>query len=229
MRPGVSILQLDTHFPRIPGDVACPESYATEVEIIRIPQASVRQVVSARPDLIPMGPFEGAVQQAQGEVIVTSCGFLAPWQAHLSAFTDRPFVSSALVTLEGLCAVYAPHEVLVLTFDAHSLTSAHLNGLRPDIVGLHPDMHLRQVIAQDAPDLDAARAGREVVDLVQAACKPHHKALLLECTNLPPYRRALHAATGLPITDILTCIETARPGAVSPEVLSLAQNARAQT
>ena len=34
-------------------------------------------------------------------------------------------------------------------------------------------------------------------------------ALLCECTNLPPYRAELAAATGLPVTDIVKVVERA--------------------
>ena len=101
MRPTVSVLQLDTHFPRIPGDVGSKASYLGPIEIIRIPQATVRAIVSDRPDRINIVPFEGALRIARGDVIVTSCGFLAYWQVHLQRSTRRPFISSALMALEG--------------------------------------------------------------------------------------------------------------------------------
>jgi hypothetical protein len=47
--PAVTVLQLDTSFPRIPGDVACPQTYLGEVEVIRIAQASVAQTPCAAP------------------------------------------------------------------------------------------------------------------------------------------------------------------------------------
>jgi len=47
--------------------------------------------------------------------------------------------------------------------------------------------------------LDMDRACREVVDAAVALKRrePSLQAVVLECTNLPPYRLAIEAATGL--------------------------------
>ena len=218
--PVVTVLQLDTDFPRVPGDVACPDTYRGEIEIIRIPHATVGQVVRTRPDLIDITPFEDAVRRAQGEVIVTSCGFLSYWQDHLAGLADRPFISSALTALGSLCKTYAPHEILTLTFDADSLTEQHLGPYRPDVIGLPVDLHLRRVISENQRSLDVTIAEAEAVKCVMDRQQPHHKRLLLECTNLPPYKAALARQTGLPVSDILTCIEAARPGTIRKAFLS---------
>ena len=214
MAPAITVLQLDTYFPRIAGDVGCAETYMGEVEILRIAGASVGQIVSADPASIPIAPFEDAIGRARGDVIVTSCGFLSYWQTHLAQLTDKPFISSALTALPDLCARFAPQDILTVTFDADSLNTAHFGPYQTDVIGLPRDLHLRNVIAQNQTALDAVRAGREVVEFVATQQQPHHKRILLECTNLPPYKSALAAETGLPITDILTRIEAARAGTI---------------
>ncbi|MCF2872007.1 hypothetical protein L0664_13100 [Octadecabacter sp. G9-8] len=220
MPPLVTVLQLDTDFPRIAGDVASPATYLGDIEILRVSGASVGQIVSNDPAAIPIAPFEEAIAQARGDVIVTSCGFLSYWQAHLSQLTDKPFISSALVALPDLCARYAPQDILTVTFDAESLNTAHFGMYQTDVIGLPRGSHLRKVIAQNLTALDAARAGREIGELVAASRQPHHKHILLECTNLPPYKSVLAAQTDLPITDILTLIEAARPGTINPDHLN---------
>jgi Asp/Glu/hydantoin racemase len=39
-------------------------------------------------------------------------------------------------------------------------------------------------------------------------------ALVLECTNMPPYADAVQAATGLPVHDITTLLASRLPGAL---------------
>lgn len=219
MRPAVSVLQLDTRFPRIPGDVGCPATYRDDVEIITVPQATVDRIVSARPDKIDIAPFQNAIRLARGDIVVTSCGFLSYWQQHLSAAIDRPFISSALTALDRLQPDHEPGEIMILTFDAGSLTQAHLGrhaAFISGVVGLPRGSHLRQVISADLPDLDVDKARREIVTLAVGQRSPAHGHILLECTNLPPYKSAVQRATGLPITDILTEIERLRPGSVMP-------------
>ena len=218
----VSVLQLDTDFPRVAGDVGCAETYRDAVEIIRMPSATVGQVVSNRPDLIDIAPIEDALRRATGDLIVTSCGFLSYWQTHLAGLTDKPVISSALTALDHLSMSYVAGEILILTYDEASLTPLHL-GAHADyatgITGLPDDMHLKQVIRENQTTLDVERAGRELAAFIATAKKPCHKHLLLECTNLPPYKAQMQAVTGLPITDILTCIEATQPNSIDPAFL----------
>ncbi len=220
MIPRVTVLQLDTDFPRIAGDVGAPESYARAPQIIRVKGASVARIVTSRPQDIDIAPFEEALTQAKGDIIVTSCGFLSYWQDHLSAMTDRPFISSALTALDTAELTLPPDALRILTFDARALTAAHL-GRHPQyaisILGLPPVHHLRQVIGGNLTHLDHAKASAEITTLLTETKSRAHRHILLECTNLPPYRAAITAATGLPVTDILTCIEARCPGAIAPQ------------
>ena len=68
-------------------------------------------------------------------------------------------------------------------------------------------MQLKQVISEDKLTLDENLASQEFNTFVATKIQSHHKHLLLECTNLPPYKKALQQQTKLPVTDILTCIE----------------------
>lgn len=220
MTPRVTVLQLDTDFPRISGDVGASESYARPPQIIKIAGAFVGRIVTGRPQDIDITPFEEALQQAQGDIIVTSCGFLSYWQEHLAALSDRPFISSSLTALGRLSQMHTPEALRITTFDANSLGPIHL-GTAPEyaqsIIGLPPEHHLREVISKNLTTLCRAQAATEIVALLKESQTNQHQHILLECTNLPPYREAIKAATGLPVTDILTMIEATCPGAVAPE------------
>ena len=220
MAPSVTVLQLDTDFPRIPGDVGCPDTFCDPIEVLRISNATVGQVVTSNPASIPLEPFEDAITHASGDIIVTSCGFLSYWQAHLSGLSNRPFISSALTALPTLCKRYMAEDILTVTFDAGSLNANHFGQHQTDVVGLPPDMHLRQVISQNQSSLNIHRATQEISDFVTSQIKPHHKHILFECTNLSPYKHAIAARTDLPISDILSCIEAVRPGTVRLEFLN---------
>ena len=77
------------------------------------------------------------------------------------------------------------------------------------LIGLEHTAHLYPALIGDAPGPDPAIAGPEVVAASRAAIEadPSIASLLCECTNLPPYRSELRAATGLPVTDIVTVVE----------------------
>ena len=199
VRPALSALQLDTGFARIPGDVACAETYSCEVELIRVPGAAVTGIVRGDPSSINIAPFEEALANAKGEVIATSCGFLSYWQAHLQALTERPFVSSSLIGLPDLALRYAPGEIMIVTFDAAALGPDHMCGCEQyltSVIGLPRDNTLRRAIETDDV-FEPARVEAELRDLIKQARGPKTKHIVFECTNLPPYTKAVRAATGL--------------------------------
>merc|ERR1712139_340608 len=70
----------------------------------------------------------------------------------------------------------------------------------------------------DVPGFEAVAAGGKVdvkkvtpgmVKLAKATILqyPKIRAILLECTELPPYADALRQATGLPVFDAITCCD----------------------
>lgn len=219
----VSLLQLDTRFPRIPGDVGCRDTFAVPMYPQVIAGAHVENIVTADPKSIDIGPFAKAIENTSG-LVATSCGFLSYWQKHLQDLSPGPFVSSALIDLPYLARDFMPEELAIITFDAASLGVDHLppdcTSYARSIIGMEEDMHLRQVISKDQTMLDPGKAGRELVGLLSAKLdRTNIKAILLECTNLPPYKAEIKEQFGVPVFDILTAIERRAEGSVRPEFL----------
>ena len=219
--PVVRLFQLDTSFPRIPGDIGSPETWRAGLDIHVVPELSVARVINSDPGATDMTAVEAAMDRARGDILTTSCGFLCYWQDRLAARTARPFVSSALLALPDLRGRFADDELAILTFNADVLTSPafvpSLGGFAGPVAGLAKDSHLRQVIANDLPALDRQRAEDEIVRLVDGLCAAGGvRALLLECTNLPPYKQALKARFDIEIFDILTLIDGMKADIVDP-------------
>ena len=220
----VSVLQLDTRFCRVPGDVGCGDSYVNDLEIIRVPRASVADVVSDQPHQIDLDPFLKAIEQAKGDVIVTSCGFLSPFQDQLQSATHKPVIASVLNMLSDLKVPKGAERSSVLTFNADRLVDAHFpHPYRAGdfhIVGLRPDNPLRQRIEGDIPDrFDPSDMQDAVVHDFAAAMTPTTETVILECTNLPPYKPQMRRNSDVRIVDILSAIEHIAPKTISPQYL----------
>lgn len=99
-----------------------------------------------------------------------------------------------------------------MTFDAASLHPALLQKAGvPEgtpVQGLAPGCELQSRILADDTVLDLAQAQRDVVAAaVQLVSRhPQVQTLVLECTNMPPYRRAVEDATGRPVHDLETLL-----------------------
>ena len=77
----LAILQLDTHFPRIAGDICCRETFSSNVNIIKIKNASVSQIISKNPDEKHFINFKNQILTTREKLITTSCGFTFYWQS----------------------------------------------------------------------------------------------------------------------------------------------------
>jgi Asp/Glu/hydantoin racemase len=211
--PTLGILMLQTRFPRPPGDIGHPQTFAFPTRRRIVEGASPERVVHAA-DAALLAPFIAAARELMAEgcdAIATSCGFLARWQRELQAALPVPVWSSALLQL-------AEQQVQgrrcgVITIEAASLGAAHFEGVGADpatpVEGITPGSALHRTLLQDLPMLDRADAQAQVLAAAQRllAREPDIDTLLLECTNLPPYAPALRAATGLPVLDVVTLLK----------------------
>jgi Asp/Glu/hydantoin racemase len=102
----------------------------------------------------------------------------------------------------------------VLTFDASALTERELTGagitseMPVAIAGMEAEAEFHRVILEDRPTLDVESARREHVRVATRLCAAHPDvgAIVLECTNMPPYAPDIRHATGLAVFDLIHLI-----------------------
>lgn len=215
--PALGIIMLNTRFPRVVGDIGNPETFPFPVRYRIVEQATVDQVVRA--DGLSAALVDGFVAAAHELAaagvagLTTSCGFVAICQEELARRCPLPIVASSLSQVPLVqAALPAGRRVGVITIDARKLTPAHFAavGAPADtpFVGTEGGTELTRVIEQDLPELDPNKACRDVLAAGEAllASAPDVGAIVLECTNMAPYARALAAHLGLPVFDILSLL-----------------------
>jgi hypothetical protein len=167
----------------------------------------------AESDLLDAFTAAALELQADGvSLVTTNCGFLVLYQEHIQAELDVPFLSSSLVQVRWLQQLLPPGRTVgIITLERASLTARHLTaaGLDTDvpIVGMEEvGEHFLAVIAGDGPQLDVPRARAEHVAAGRLLRERHPDvaAIVLECTNMPPYAAAIRDDTGLPVHDFTT-------------------------
>jgi len=211
----LGIVMLDTRFPRPRGDVGHAATFPFPVRYRTVRGASPQRVVVER-DPALLAPFIAAARELVEEgvaAVTTSCGFLTLFQRQLAEAVPVPvWTSSLLLVAEIEAALGAGGRVGVVSADAASLTGEHLRaaGARADtpVEGLAPGSPFRATLLDDLADLDIDEASRATVAAARrlVARRPDVAAIVLECTNMPPYAHAVHAATGLPVHDITTLV-----------------------
>ena len=208
-RGPLGILMLDTRFPRIVGDIGNAASFDFPVIFRRMEGIGSADAVTTHPDrprVLAALKANAEALAAEGAVgLSTSCGFLALYQDELAALSPVPVATSALLHIRALKG----RRVGVITASARNLTPAHFAAVgAPEdtpFVGLPEDSSFASTFLKNGLTLDRARVEEEAVaagrDLV--ARHPGVDTVVLECTNLPPYKPALECALGLPVFDVL--------------------------
>jgi hypothetical protein len=212
----LGILMLEARFPRIRGDMGNAETWPFPVLYRVVRGASPEKVVlqGAR-GLLP--DFIAAAQELVGfgaEAITTNCGFLCLFQKELAAAVGVPVATSSLMQVPWVQAMLPPGKrVGVVTVSGSTLTPAHLESVgvpldTPFIGTENGREFFRVLIKAEKDDMDIALAERDVVDAGKdlVARHPDIGAIVLECTNMPPYAAALQAEVGLPVYDIYSMI-----------------------
>lgn len=207
---------LDTHFPRPVGDIGNPASFEYPVRHRVVHAATAKHAVRERGiGLLPGFIEAGRALCAEGaRIIGTSCGFLALFQRELAAALPVPVATSSLLqTAFVQRTLPARQRVGVLTADAASLSAAHLDAVGAPVdvpvEGIEPAGAFARTLFEDLDTLDQDDAERAVVDAARrlvARC-PDVGAIVLECTNMPPYAGAVRAATGRPVYDAVTLLD----------------------
>lgn len=203
---------LDTQFARPPGDVGNPASWNCPVQFHRVGGASADRVIRQGAEgLIPDFLTAGRSLIDSGcSAILTSCGFMARHQDRIASELGVAFAASSLMQTPLVAKALGPRKLPgILTYDARSLEPAMLvsNGADPKtpVVGMPEHGAFRSLIEGGAP-YDGAAMRREMLQAARdlLARHPEVGAIVLECTNMPPFAEAVARECELPVFDILT-------------------------
>src|SRR5438876_4502142 len=219
----VGILILDTRFPRIPGDVGNAATFPFP--------GRYHRVTGAAPDLVVRRGAEGlldafidAARHLEREgvgAITTNCGFLVKFQRQMAAAVRVPVCTSSLLLVPIVHRLLAPgRRVGIMTVNAPSVTPEHLAGagIGADIplavAGMETEKEFTRVMLSDEMVLDVDVAREEHVRVARRLVTEHPDvgAIVLECTNMPPYTADIQRETGLAVFDIVSLVTMVHNG-----------------
>jgi hypothetical protein len=218
---------LDTGFPRPPGDIGNIETFGGRAVFETVQAATIDRVLSGDPqdpELAEqfLAARDRLVTRGAG-MITTSCGLLVFHQERLARDCPVPFTASSLFQVSLRQAQHG--RVGVLSLLADSVTPAHLAaaGIHGEVAvgALADDAHLLAVLRANRPDvpIDPTRAASDVIAAGRALCAqaPDLDAIVLECTNLPPYQDALAKELNLPVYGFLDWLQAVCDGIARPD------------
>lgn len=221
-RAQIGLLLLESRFPRFKGDIGHPETFD--------PPAMVRTIQHATPQRVVKDHAIGLVksfasaarelEQAGAKLITTSCGFLVLHQKTLAASVNVPLVSSSLLAIPTALEQLRPQGLrpAILTISSGNLSKEHLQAARcpPDtpIGAPDPNGHFCTQILTNCETMDQATARQEVIAAAKNLMRNHSNigALVLECTNMPPYASDLTQLFNIPILSLTSLLPHCQTG-----------------
>jgi aspartate/glutamate racemase len=219
----IGILMLECQIPYIPGMMGNAWTYRFPVRYEVVRGASINRLIYERdPALIKPFIDAGRKLTATGvKAVAGNCGFMAIFQNEMAAALDVPVFMSSLLLVPLIKRMLKPKEkVGVVTADAERLNPNLLGavGISEDmnivVADLKKSPHFREAILEESGRLDAELLKKEAVQVVEEMVRqdPGVKAVLLECTDIPPFACAIQARIDLPVFDINSLVEFVAAG-----------------
>ncbi|XP_075254866.1 uncharacterized protein LOC142346237 [Convolutriloba macropyga] len=222
--PCLGVVRLDYDYPPAKGDIDSPDSFGYDVYYRAVPGLTF--------EMCQEGKLEGEVKDRYFETIdwlinekkvqciTGDCGFMAYYQKltleEVNKKSSVPIAMSALMQIPAIITGLSSKEgIIIMTANEEnflSMQDAFKEEFGVDI--LEPRLH---IVGCDGVDgFEAVALGEKVdVEKVQPGIVklvrekliefPDTKAILLECTELPPYANAIREESGLPVFDAITC------------------------
>jgi hypothetical protein len=213
----IGIILMESYMPFPPG---CPGnastfSFPVRYEVVRGANME-RLVYQGDPDLLQ--PFVDAGWKLVEEgvkAITGNCGFMVLYHDFMAKEFPVPVFMSSLLQLPFISRLLKPGEkVGIVTANGKTLTEKHLeiatNGIDIPVAvaGLEDQPCFYDTIHAEKGTLDFDKVEREVVQVTQGLVQENDgvRAILFECTDLPPYAAAVQEAVGLPVFDFSTLV-----------------------
>lgn len=209
---GIICIKLD--YPKIPGNVVNAQTFSFPV-VYEVLDFEIERLFEGDPTLEQMVIDAAKKLEASGvKAIVGACGYFAHFQKSVANSVDVPVYMSSLCQLPLIRLGRGNDaEIGVLCANGENLDEKILAQ-----IGETSD----SLVISDVSELasfGAIRWGKDVLDnvalasdLAELAAKlknehPNMQAILLECSDLPPYAYDIQTACGLPVYDFVTLIE----------------------
>jgi len=214
---GIGIMVLDDAYPGFPGDVRNASAWGFPIQY-EIAEGVDNYTLVWEEDKTPCRePILRAAKKLERmgcRAIAAECGYFAYFQKDVSGYVDVPVFMSSLLQVPFIQQVIGPRKsVGIVCAQKRFLTDTHLKN-----VGIDPAGNIIIAGAQDEygcpqfdtlwdhekrPEIPESLYDQSQTDMVRICedfCKanPSIGAIMLECTGMQPFARAVQRAVDLP-------------------------------
>ena len=230
---GLGIIILDDVYPGFPGDVRNASAYPFPIQYEIAEGVDIQALVWAEdksPCLEPIRRAARKLEKMGCRAIAAECGYFAYFQRDIASYVDVPVFMSSLLQVPLAQQLIGPDKVVgILVAREKQMTQAHL-----EAVGIRPGSNYVITGAEDndrCPEFEhlwyepkrtdppGAYYDKAERDFLQVAVDFYHAhpnmgAMMLECTGMQPFARAIQRRIDVPIFSWGTLLDYAYSVAV---------------
>jgi len=226
----VGILQLPANIPMLPGDVGNPTTFDFPVLYELIEEIDPFWVLAAEPHPVVMEKVIAACKRLtmQGvTTIIGNCGFFANYQPEVAESLDpgvQFFPSSLNQVPMLLISIGSNKKVGILTASKKLLMPSPAlknvgvtdEDMKRIVVYGNEDGEQMKLVTGETGRFNPKALEKELVDLATKMIKEHPDvgAVVLECTEFPPYAHAIQNAIRRNVWDAVTMTNFMHAGAM---------------
>lgn len=210
------------NYPILPGNVVNATTYPFPVRMKAVRNLTNDRLFNNDPAIVEdiLAAARSLVENDGCRAICSACGFFGNYQQQVRAALDVPVAMSSLVQIPFIRSLLRPDQKIgILTANKGSMTDALLQSCG---VGDSSGLVVQDALAAEEfatvvnmrGYFDNTIARREIVDLAMELVREHEDigAILLECSDMPPYAADIQAATQRPVFDFITLIRWLHSG-----------------
>ncbi len=210
----IGILVLDLRYPLFPGNVANATTWDFPV-LYKILEGAGDEILDADPAIGDMLIEAGRDLEQQGvRAIIGSCGYFGYYQDKATAALNVPTFLSSLLQAPMILPSLHPDQKL-------GVVCAVAESLNPEIMracGITDPSRIAVVGAQDLPEFrnllsctghfNSHQLEKELVGLAVDFVEKNADvgAILVECSDMPPYSFAIQDAVKMPVFDFTNLV-----------------------
>jgi hypothetical protein len=211
----IGIVVIDTCYPLVPGNVANATTFDFPVMYKVLKGIDISQILRGDPAILrPL--VDGARELAQqgARAIVGACGSFANFQKEVAAALDVPTFLSVMLQVPLIVQGLRPDQKLGILAASASALTPHVfeqcNITDPSRLVITEARNLPefQNLLGCTGRLNSHVLQGQVVELVRRFVEDHPEigAVLIQCSDLPPYAWAIQNAVQLPVYDMNSLI-----------------------
>lgn len=225
---GIGIMVLDDAYPGFPGDVrnASAFNYPVQYEICEgVDNHALVWEQDKSPCRKPILAAAKKLERMGCRAIAAECGYFAYFQKDVAGSVDLPVFMSSLLQVPFIQLTIGPEKKVGIVCAQHRfLTHTHLKN-----AGIDPDSNIIVAGAQDeygctefdnlwdpekrpdCPEIYYDKARDQMVSACEAIVQKHPDigAIMLECTGMQPFARAVQQRIELPVFSWGTLLDYA--------------------